>query len=99
MAAVAQWLLPKQRPPHGRADPVGADDHVADHRVSSVEEYLPVLGRAVAGRPETQALGRRHVVGPPHPGPARGDTVAEPERAQCGDRVRRDDAAESHFLE
>jgi hypothetical protein len=43
MSAVAQRLLAKQRPPHGRADPVGSDDHVGDHRVGTVDGPPPQI--------------------------------------------------------
>jgi hypothetical protein len=53
----------------------------------------------VACGPCQQIATRISDFGLPNPGPARYDTVAEPERAQRRDRVRRDDEAESRLAE
>src|SRR5213076_3082658 len=57
MSAVAQRLVAEERPPHGRADSVGADDDVCDDGLTTVQERLAVLGRADARPPEEQVLG------------------------------------------
>jgi hypothetical protein len=53
MSAITQQLDSEQRPSHGRPDPIGPDDDVADYRVATLDEYLAVLGDVHARRPET----------------------------------------------
>src|SRR4029453_11600874 len=80
---------PGPRPAPPRASRVAA--RLAGSRTSPSRAPRSRFASAVATRIAN--------LGPPNPGPARCDTVAEPERAQRLNRVRRDDEAESRLVE